>query len=183
MTYEDTLAVLSILKAAYPNFYRGMTKQDAEGVVNLWYDMFKAEPGSLVIAAVKTLLETDDKGFPPHIGAVKEKLRMLTQKEEMTEMEAWGLVSRALKNGLYGYREEWERLPETVRSAIGAPEQLRDWAMMDVDTVNSVVSSNFQRAYRAKAKREREVAALPAEVRAMLREASGVIALNGGNGV
>ena len=36
--------------------------------------------------------------------------------------------------------------------------------MMDSDTVNSVVASNFQRSYKARAANEREFLALPSEV-------------------
>lgn len=37
--------------------------------------------------------------------------------------------------------------------------------MMDADTVSSVVASNFQRSYRARATHEREMLALPSDVR------------------
>lgn len=40
---------------------------------------------------------------------------------------------------------------------------------MDTETVHSVVSSNFQRSYRAISAREREINALPAEVRALVQ--------------
>ena len=33
MTQGETLKIMAVLQAAYPNFYRGMTRQDAEGVV------------------------------------------------------------------------------------------------------------------------------------------------------
>ena len=36
MTREETIGVLTILKSAYPRFYQGMTKGDAETVINLW---------------------------------------------------------------------------------------------------------------------------------------------------
>ena len=69
---------------------------------------------------------------------------------------------------MYEAREEFEKLPESVRRIVGAPSQLRDWAMMDCDTFNSVVASNFQRSYRAAAQREREIASLPPDVRALV---------------
>ena len=36
MNRTETLAVMSILKAAYPSYYRDMKRKDAEVVVNLW---------------------------------------------------------------------------------------------------------------------------------------------------
>ena len=70
MTRAETLAVMSILKAAYPAYYRDMKRQDAEAVVNLWAEMLADYPADLVAAAVKSHIASDRKGFPPHIGAI-----------------------------------------------------------------------------------------------------------------
>lgn len=70
MNRTETLAVMSILKAAYPAYYRDMKRQDAEAVVNLWAEMLADYPANLVAAAVKSHIASDRKGFPPHIGAI-----------------------------------------------------------------------------------------------------------------
>ena len=168
MTREETLQVLSVLKAAYPNFYKGMDKRDAASTVSLWHDMFSADDPALVAAAVKTLIATDGRGFPPHIGAVKSKLRMLQNPEEMDETEAWALVQRALKRGIYNSREEFDKLPKMLQRLVGSPNQLRDWAMMEADTVQSVVASNFRRSFRVRVESERELAMMPPDVRALV---------------
>lgn len=175
MTREETLAIMSVLKAAYPNFYKDMKRSEADGIVNLWAAMFADEPADLVAVAVKGYIATDVKGFPPHIGAIKTAIVKLKQPEEMTEFEAWALVGRAIQNGIHGAKEEFEKLPEIIQRLVGSPNQLREWAMMDSDTVNSVISSNFQRSYKVRAKNEREQLALPADVRhAVERLASGM---------
>ena len=119
----------------------------------------------MVKAAVKAHIATDAKGYPPHIGAIKAAIRKITQPDEMSEMEAWGYVSRALRNSSYNSIKEFERLPPVVRRIVGAPSQLREWAAMDSDTVQSVVQSNFMRSYRARSQSEQEYLALPAEVK------------------
>jgi len=43
---------------------------------------------------------------------------------------------------------------------VGSPNQLRAWALMDEETVQSVVASNFQRSYKAIAAKQKEQAAL-----------------------
>lgn len=175
MTREETLAIMSVLKAAYPSFYKDMKRSEADRIVNLWAAMFADEPADLVALAVKRYIATDDKGFPPHIGAIKIAIVKLKQPEEMTELEAWYLVSRAIRNGIHGAKEEFEKLPEIIRRLVCSPDQLREWAMMDADAVNSVIASNFQRSYKARAKSEREQLALPADVRhAVERLASGM---------
>lgn len=170
MTREDTLDLLSVLKAAYPNFYRDMTRQDAGHVVDLWFEMFKDEPVELVALAVKAHIATDTKGFPPHIGAIKDAIVKIQQPNEMTELEAWGLVQKALRNGYYGAQEEFDKLPPVVQRLVGSPNQLREWALMDSETVSSVVASNFQRSYKARASHEREFLALPAEVKNTMQQ-------------
>ena len=54
----------------------------------------------------------------------------------------------------------------------GFPNQLREWAQMDSDTLNSVVASNFQRSYKARAASEREYMALPSDVRNAMEQLS-----------
>lgn len=67
--------------------------------------------------------------------------------EELNELSAWSLVSKALKNGYYGAEEEYNKLPEPIQKALGSPAQLRVWAI-DEHFNESVVSSNFMRAYK-----------------------------------
>lgn len=164
MTRDDTLDLLSVLKAAYPNFYRDMTRNDANHVIDLWSEMFKDDPAELVALAVKAHIATDKKGFPPHIGAIKDAIVKIKQPDEMTELEAWGLVQKALRNGYYGAQEEFDKLPPVVQRLVGSPNQLREWSLMDTETVSSVVASNFQRSYKVRAAKEREFLALPSAV-------------------
>lgn len=165
MTYDETLTIMSVLKAAYPNYYKDMRRSDADAIVALWVEMFKDDPVEIVAVAVKAHIATDKKGFPPHIGAIKEAIVKLNTSDEMTELEAWALVNKATKNSTWNAKEEFEKLPPVIQRLVGSPQQLRDWAAMPADTINSVVASNFQRSYKARAANEREFLALPQDVR------------------
>lgn len=66
MNQTETLQIMAVLRGAYPAFYRDMVRKDAESVVALWTEMFAEEDVAIVAAAVKALIATDDKGFPPH---------------------------------------------------------------------------------------------------------------------
>lgn len=181
MDRDETIATLAILRGAYPGFYRGISKTEAEDAVNLWLDIFGRYPFQLVLAAVKSFIEADEKGFPPVPGQIVAKIRLITEPEQQGELEAWSLVSAATQNGLYGYRDEFKKLPPIVQKIVGTPEQIRDWAMMDSSTFQSVVASNFQRAYRTACAREAEIAKLPAEVRIMISGVSEGMALEAGH--
>lgn len=169
MNRQETISVLAILRAAFPSFYRGMGRQDLESIVDLWEDMFRGDEFQLVAGAVKALIATKTKGYPPTIGEVKEYVRRITQPKEMTEQEAWAHISKALRNSLYGSEDEFAKLPPVLQSVVHDPRQLREWAMMDEATVQSVVASNVQRSYRAKAQQARDFDALPEDVKALSR--------------
>ena len=168
MTREDTVKLMTMLKAAYPHSYKDLTKPDAEAMLALWQRLFSGDDTAEVFAAVDALISTRTVGYSPTPGEVKEKMQQLKRSNDLDELAAWALVSKACRNGLYGYREEFEKLPPDVQAAVGAPEQLRAWAMMDTEAVESVVASNFQRNYRTTKARQKELDKLPADVRKMI---------------
>lgn len=165
MDRTDVLRIMGVLKAAYPGYYRDMGAREANSVVALWEEMLQEDDPQVVALAVKAHIANDKKGFPPHIGAVKDAVAKLTAPEEMTEQEAWQLVARACRNGTYGAQREFDALPPVVQRLVGSPNQLREWATMDSHELQTVVASNFQRSYRARAAHEREYLALPRDVR------------------
>lgn len=181
MTREETLAIMSVLKAAYPAYYKGLTRNDAESVVDLWTEMFKDDSAQVVAVAVKAHIASDSKGFPPHIGAIKDAIAKLYNPDQMTALEAWEYVRQAMRgasmspsscvyiNGITDGKttaeRNFERLPELVQRIVGKPSQLAQWADMDAEVVNSVIASNFQRSFNARAAHEREFLTLPSDVK------------------
>lgn len=178
MNQTETLKIMAVLRGAYPAFYRDMSRKEAESVVALWAEMFAEDDVAVVAAAVKALIATDDKGFPPHIGAVKAKVRQITQPSGMTPQEAWNLVAKAIRNSAYESREEYDNLPREVQRIVGSPNQLRDWALMDSDTVHSVVASNFQRSFSIRQKADNDFKALPRDVQATIGSVAERMALH-----
>ena len=172
MTRDETIDLLSVLKAAYPNFYKDMTRRDADHVISLWFEMFKDEPAPLVILAVKRHIATDTKGFPPNIGAIKDAIVKIQQPDEMTEIEAWNMVRSAIRSYSWDAKEQFDKLPPVLQRLVGSPSQLVEWGQMPAETVATVVASNFQRSYKARAANEREFLALPADVKSAMEQIS-----------
>lgn len=168
MTYDETLKIFAVLKANYSNFFKNMTRVDAEAQVSLWTEMFADTPYELVGLAVKMYIATDVEGYPPNVGRIKRELAKLTEKEQMTEQEAVSLVLKATRNGLYGAKEEFEKLPPVLQQLVGSPEQIRTWAKMSQEELNTVVASNLMRSYKTIAKREEEHQALPSSIKKLL---------------
>lgn len=186
MTISQTAQMMAILRAAYPRFYIGMTDEDAEAALNLWHGFFADDDASLVSDAVKAFIANDTKGFPPSIGQIREKLDTINQAVngfELTPQSAWGLVKRAMKDSAYHSAERFAELPEVVREVVGSPSQLHDWAVSDDGVSESVLASNFQRSYAARAEQHRTIRRMPGDVRARIERdrqmiAAGQTALN-----
>ena len=173
MDRADVLRIMGVLKAAYPSYYRDMGAKEANSIVALWEEMFREDDPQVVALAVKAHIVNDKKGFPPHIGAIKEAIVKIVAPEEMTEQEAWALVAKACRNGTYGAQKEFDALPPVVQRLVGSPNQLKEWATMDSHELQTVVASNFQRSYRARAAHEREYLALPGDVRQAMESLAG----------
>lgn len=164
MTRQEALGLLITLKTAYPTFYKDYSKEDINTAIDFWSTMFADDPAYIVTEAVKSLMCT--LKYPPTIADVKEKISMITQPQAMTEMEAWQKVKSAIN--YYRAVEAFEGLPPILQKIVGSPNQLREWAMMDSETVNSVVQSNFMRSFTAKQKQVEMYAALPESTKAMI---------------
>ena len=170
MTRQEALAVMAMLKTAYPTFYKNLSKEDINAAVNLWATMFSEEPIQVVTEAIKALMCT--LKFPPTIADVKDKIHLITSPKEMSEMEAWDKVRAAVSNSSYNAEEEYDKLPATIQRVIGSHNQLREWAMMDSDTFNSVIQSNFMRSLKTVQKQDREYQMLPESVKTMIEGVS-----------
>jgi hypothetical protein len=155
LTSEETIGILSILKTAYPQFYKDMKKSEADSTINLWATMFSADEAYIVTEAVKSLITS--LKFPPTIADVKEKIYSLTHEPVMTEQEAWQTV----KDAISYYNPGFDSLPPILQKLVGSPNQLREWAIMESNQVETVVKSNFIRSYTARVKQEKEYAMLP----------------------
>lgn len=170
--------ILTLLQSEYPQSFSRMDDRTMALKAELWEREFSADNPNLVYAAIRTYMRTPER-FAPSIGQVREIMTSLTAGEELQAQDAWALVSKACQNGLYGYREEYQKLPPDVQAAVGAPEQLKAWAMMDAETVESVVASNFMRSFRTHKEREKARAALPKELKELLDQTANRAALGG----
>lgn len=172
MTREETIELLMMTQAAFPNY----KPQDKTVAVNTWFLMLADYPYQQVQMALKAYIATDTSGFAPNIGQIIDKMQMITNPAELNEMEAWSLVSKALRNGNYKSREEFEKLPDLVKEAVGSPENIHNWAQSDIKSIESVIQSNFIKSYRLVVSSQKEIQKLPNDIKAMI---SGNKACNG----
>lgn len=89
MNKREAAQILAILKAAYPNSYKGMSKEEAMGTVSVWAMQFSDMPVDIVMMAVNKAIATSQ--FPPAVSEVKKKIGAI-------HWEAW----QQLNDGIRG---------------------------------------------------------------------------------
>ena len=77
-------------------------------------------------------------------------------------------MRKAISRGLYYANEEFESLPEEAKKVVVRPEQLKEWAQMPSEEIDTVVRSNFRRSYEIMLKRSAELESLPKEVKKLV---------------
>lgn len=173
MTKREIAELMTIMQANYPDSFKGQSDAVVGAKIMLWYEFFQDYPKELVHAAAMAFIANDTKGFMPNIGQINDCIQKIRCQDSMTEGEAWGYVSRALHNSGYNSAEEFDKLPERIQRLVGSHTQLKEWAMMDAETVQSVVASNFQRTFRARQKSDTEYERLPGNVKQFMQRISG----------
>lgn len=169
MTLNEATRIIVIICMNYPDTQRGMTDDERKTYAKNWHFFFKDDSYAEVLAAVQKIISSSQERFAPNIGMIREQMRKNREpKSGLSEQEAWELVKRALRNGLYGYKEEFAKLPPTVQRCVGSENMIREWAAMESETLDSVVASNFMRSFRAIRQSAEEEARTPAAMREQL---------------
>lgn len=181
MTYDETLKIMAVLRAAYPSYYKGMALGEADGIVKLWAQMFETDSYQEVGAAVKAYIATDASGFPPTIGRLRQELYRQKGPVSLTELEAWSMVRQAIHGasmdkssrrrlpdgsmGKCSAEVNFEKLPPQIRRIVSSPTQLAMWERLGEQEIDTVIQSNFMRSYRARQQADRQEALLPPAIR------------------
>jgi len=156
MTKDEALKLVGIMASAYPRFYKA---EDKVGMDRLASIFAQTVQGTYQEAqtALRAYITLDVTGFPPVPGNINEFIG----EGIMTAAEAWDLVTKAIRNAAYHSEEEFAKLPPIVQRAVGGASVLREWAQTDLTSIQTVVASNFKRAYDIELKREKESLVVP----------------------
>lgn len=150
----------------YPNY----KPNNLSETVDVWQMMLDEYSYNQVSIALKAYVTSDTSGFAPSVGEIAAKIQLVSQPQELDGMAAWGLVSKALRNGTYGAVEEFNKLPPLVRQAVGMPDNLKNWATSDYQTIETVIQSNFLRTYEVIVKRETEISRMPDNIKSLIEK-------------
>lgn len=145
MTKGEVAKLLVVLAASYPKFEVDDVK------VQVWYEMLGDLDYAVASMAVKKIIMQNT--FPPAIAEVRKAAAELTNPENLTSSEAWGEVTRAIRN--YGYYREGEALA-SMSPTTAQVVRYMGWREICMSEDIGVIRGQFLRMYEQIATREQE---------------------------
>lgn len=148
MTREETKKILFLIKRSFPQ-WTGMNGSDQEAAqtIDVWHAILRDDDYHAIEAGLMNYIRNDRSGFAPAPGQIRTNIMDLAEEFDDTE-DAIAELRKALSNSSYGYKEEFEWLSPALKKAVGNAENLRAWAQLDQNELESVAFSHVRRAYR-----------------------------------
>lgn len=163
MDRNEVKKILMVMEVSFPSYK--VKNEYLSETIDVWLNVLGDYSYQDVSNALKSFIVQDTSGFAPSIGQIVDKIHTLKRPvDDLTEQTAWALVSKALRNSSYRAREEFDKLPDLIQKTLGSPSQLECWAK-DEYYNESVVSSNFMRAFRIVQQREQDYQKLPQPIK------------------
>lgn len=166
MTRDETKSIVQVILMAFQKSFRDIDQGKISAMVDAWHWVLADYDYKAMQVALKAYMQTDRSGFAPSPGQLIGMMSDISTAGDMSEMEAWSLVLKAIRNGSYGAAEEFDKLPPLVQKAVGSPQQIKEWATTEGE--ESVRQSNFLRSYRQLKDRESKEQRLSTDIRQVI---------------
>ena len=165
MTRYETKKIVRIMVASYTSFRP--TTEELKDMTDAWNMMLSEYSYDDVAMALKTYIAVDKSGFPPSIGQIIDKIHTIRSPNTLSDAEAWSLVWSAIQNSGYDSEAEFEKLPATVKRAVGSADVLRSWATDEYFSYEKT-RTNFLFSYKKEVNRADEMEKLPYDVKKLI---------------
>lgn len=118
MEKKQILSMLTMLKTAFPSYYKNFTKEEAEQVVDLFEMAFKDDDANEVFMALKKLILSSE--FPPVIATIKKEIANNKMKDFPKAEDEWNEVLRLVsKYGSYRQDDALNEMKDYTRYIVG----------------------------------------------------------------
>lgn len=165
MTRDEVKGIVMQVSALYPNWDVG----NKVITVDAWTMILEDYAYEDIKSALKAYVKGSGSPFAPAVSDLTNLCTSLQELANLSEADAWSLVSKSLRNSAYNAESEFEKLPEMVQKAVGSASQLRIWALDDHFS-ESAVAGQFGRKYAQILNREKQIECLDENARLKLQQ-------------
>lgn len=166
MSRTEMVQIITLLAGNYETI-ANKSQQQRELMLNTWYECLGDLDYKLVLQAVKkTIIESP---YPPTIHEIrKNAVELINPTTKRTAIEAWNEAIGMISNGIYMTEEQFNTASPEVKKFFGNVRQVKELAMLDSDTVNTVTKGQFLKQYDILVQRDREEKMLPEPMKEMI---------------
>ena len=153
MNKSETVKLLKMFKVVYDTFYIAEEEKELDIQINVWYSVFKDIDFKIIQQGAAYLFKT--LRYNPKPADLWDSIEKIITPNKLTEQEATNCIINVLGDAYYRPQKAFDSLPPLLQRLVGTPNQLKQWSLMDLDAVNSVIASNLARSYRSMEQSER----------------------------
>lgn len=166
MNRTEMVQIITLLAGNYETI-ANKSQQQRELMLNTWYECLGDLDYKIVLQAVKkTIIESP---YPPTIHEIrKNAVELINPTTKRTAIEAWNEAIGMISNGIYMTEEQFNTASPEVKKFFGNVRQVKELAMLDSDTVNTVTKGQFLKQYEILVQRDREEKMLPEPMKEMI---------------
>lgn len=171
MKKQETAQIITLLAGNYNNIAE-KNKEQKQMMLNTWQECLGDLDYKLVLQAVKkTIIESP---YPPTIHEIrKNAIEMISPTATRTPIEAWEEAYSMICNGGYMTEEQFKTASPEVQKFFGNVRQVKELALTDLKTVNTVTKGQFLKQYEVITEREKQQKLLPEQMQQMIGQLSG----------
>ncbi len=154
MKKSEMVQIITLLAGNYESI-ANKSQVQREMMLNTWQECLGDLDYKLVLQAVKKTIISSP--YPPTIHEIrKNAIEISKPTTQKTAIEAWDEALRMISNGLYMTDEQFNQYSPEVKNFFGSVNQVRQLAMVDMDTINTVTKGQFLKQYDVLIEREKQ---------------------------
>lgn len=163
MERQDVQELLMMITTTFPSF----KVQNKTATIDSWFFFLNEYDKNDILLALKSFVKTSGSEYAPNPSQLIEELEKVHELAQTDCSEAWAMVRKAIGRGTYHAQDEFNKLPETIKKAVGSADMLYCWAT-DPNYSEGVIMSQFKDNYKRILEREKEYRRLPSELQARI---------------
>ncbi len=170
MNRDECKKLLMVINSTYPSF----KVDNPTETLNMWSEFLADYEYEYIMQGLKIYVATSGSDYAPSISRLIGMARKPQELAQADEVSLWREVRPLISRGIYHAEEDFETLSPMAKRLVGDAGQLREWAMLESEVIDSVIQSNFKNRVATMQKRDTEFNAMPIEVQAMVQKTIGM---------